>query len=265
MTSNEILKADVLDILFDNRNKQYGAYTLRKYYNNRLGLALMLALGSISILVLLMKLDFGGPGIIRTGKDDVIVRSFTTPPEIKKPQPLLRQSNPSPQLPPRTRQYVTPIIRQDVIRPLPFQNTFTGLSVPTNILDYGPDQSTAVRGPELPSQSSGTGNQNSAAAIVEREPEFPGGQAAWLNFLRKNLVAPDNLEAGEKKTVQVRFIVAMDGTVTGFEVVQSAGRSFDNEVIRVLKKMPRWKPAIQNGEPTTKTFMQPVTFIGVEQ
>ena len=106
---------------------------------------------------------------------------------------------------------------------------------------------------------------NSFLEPVEREPQFPGGLEAWLNFLRKNLVAPEELEPGEKKTVSVRFFVSNDGSVTAFEVLQSAGKSFDNEVIRVLKKMPKWKPAIQNGQAVARAFTQPVTFIGVEQ
>jgi periplasmic protein TonB len=100
---------------------------------------------------------------------------------------------------------------------------------------------------------------------VQREPEFPGGQQAWLNFLQKYLIAPEELEAGEKKMVSIRFSVSEEGVVTNFQVIQSAGSSYDNEVIRVLKKMPKWKPAIQNGQPVARAFTQPVTFMGVEQ
>jgi protein TonB len=100
---------------------------------------------------------------------------------------------------------------------------------------------------------------------VERLPEFPGGVNAWSAFLGRHLRVPDDLEAGERRTVQVKFWVGEDGSVTRFEVVQSAGAVFDNEVIRVLKKMPKWKPAIQNGQPVAVTFTQPVTFQAVEE
>jgi protein TonB len=86
-----------------------------------------------------------------------------------------------------------------------------------------------------------------------------------MNFLQRNLNAPSGLEPGEKKTVSIRFFVSVDGEITDFEVIQSAGRAFDNEVIRVLKKMPRWKPAIQNGQPIARAFTQPVTFVGMEE
>jgi protein TonB len=57
MTSNEILKADVLDIVFDNRNKNYGAYVLRKYYSNRLVIALGGMLGFVLMLILIVSLN----------------------------------------------------------------------------------------------------------------------------------------------------------------------------------------------------------------
>jgi protein TonB len=83
--------------------------------------------------------------------------------------------------------------------------------------------------------------------LVERKPEFPGGAQAWIAFLNKHLQAPDELNAGERKTTLVRFLVSEDGSIMSFEILQSAGSAFDNEVIRVLKKMPKWKPAVQKG------------------
>ena len=100
---------------------------------------------------------------------------------------------------------------------------------------------------------------------VESGPEFPGGREAWTVFLNRHLQTPDYLEPGEKKLVLIRFFVDTDGAVNGFKVLQSGGAVFDDEVIRVLRKMPRWKPAIQNGHPVAVSFTQPVTFVGVEQ
>ena len=103
-----------------------------------------------------------------------------------------------------------------------------------------------------------------AFAPLEKGPEFPGGPGAWAHFLGRYLQVPGELEPGEKKVVLINFMVDADGSVTRFTVVQSAGAAFDNEVIRVLKKMPRWKPALQNGHPVAVPFTQPVTFVGVE-
>ena len=99
----------------------------------------------------------------------------------------------------------------------------------------------------------------------EREPEFPGGSEGLKRFLAKNLTTPSDLEDGEKKTVHIRFKVDKDGSVNTFEIITSGGNEFDNEVVRVCKKMPRWIPALQNGINVPVSYVLPVTFIGVEQ
>ena len=120
----------------------------------------------------------------------------------------------------------------------------------------------------IPSVGDGNSNKPSITAsdapLINREPEFPGGVKAWLDFLGRHLRVPNDLEPGEKKTVLIRFEVAVDGSVTGFQVIQSGGRYYDDEVIRVLKKMPKWKPALQSSQPVAVAFTQPVTFMGVE-
>jgi protein TonB len=118
----------------------------------------------------------------------------------------------------------------------------------------------------------GNGGGTAEAPIAEkkdpplpsRAPQFPGGTAAWLNFLGKHLRPVQDLEPGEKRSCLIRFSVDEEGTITNFVVIQSGGNEFDNEVIRVLKKMPKWLPAIQNGKPTAVSFTQPVTFVAQE-
>ena len=63
----------------------------------------------------------------------------------------------------------------------------------------------------------------------------------------------------------MRFAVGTDGHITQFEIVQSGGDSFDKEVIRVLKKMPDWEPAVQNGHHVSVMFTQPVTFMSLAE
>ena len=76
----------------------------------------------------------------------------------------------------------------------------------------------------------------------DRQPQFPGGNQAWLAFLNTHLRPPQDLESGEKRVVNIRFFVDVDGTIANFQVARSGGNVFDNEVIRVLKKMPKWVP-----------------------
>lgn len=267
MTSNEILKADVLDILFDNRNKQYGAYALRKKYNARLGLALAVSLSTALLLFLLIR-----PGSsksisdISDGHDPVVIEHEIT--FAKKPEALIpKRKMPVPQI--RQQIFVSPVIRQDrlVRNPPPDLDALSRSLISDKTLDGAvpTGQVTIPQNAGLNSTEQREPAVSSESKPVDKEPEFPGGQEAWLNFLRKNLSSPEDLQEGEKRTVEVRFTVDKDGTVTGFQIVQSAGKSFDNEVIRVLKKMPKWRPAIQNGLTVERSYTQPVTFIGVEQ
>ena len=100
--------------------------------------------------------------------------------------------------------------------------------------------------------------------MSESDAQFPGGKEAFAKFLTKYLITPGELEAGEKKTVLVRFMVDADGTISKTEILQSDGEDYSREVIRVLAKMPKWIPAMQNGTKVATWFTQPVSFIGVE-
>jgi protein TonB len=269
MTSNEILKADILDILFDNRNKQYGAYTLRKNYSYRLGVALGLSLSSVLLVFFLMRIDHSGRhSDLPAEKGAVIVTNVDMPPAIKKPKPHIpKKLDPPPQV--RTEKLTTIAIKDDklVSTTVPDQRLLTASAISNVKLDgIAPTDIVSVKQqPNGIAVKEEVEKQPDYSAPVQREPEFPGGVDAWLNFLQKNLIAPSELEAGDKKMVSIRFQVSPEGLVTNFEIVQSAGKVFDNEVIRVLKKMPKWKPAIQNGQPVARAFTQPVTFVGIEQ
>lgn len=265
MTSREILKADVLDILFDNRNKQYGAYALRKNYHRRLSLSLAIAMSTVLIFSFVFRSNHRSTQAVFK-PDEVVVRSYPVPPEIKTEKKMVKPKETKP--PPRQQKFTPYIVKHnDLVKNqvIDQKTLMDGLISKITVNGREPELGD-VPGIKDPVSNEMSKEEKEVKFILkDREPEFPGGQEAWLNFLRKNLVAPAELEAGEKKTVVVRFLVSTDGSVTGFEIMQSGGRSFDNEVIRVLKRMPMWKPAIQNGSPVTRAYLQPVTFVGVEQ
>jgi protein TonB len=100
--------------------------------------------------------------------------------------------------------------------------------------------------------------------VANRMAAFPGGAQAWNTFFRENLKVPKRLLTGDKKTVMVRFKISEDGSITGHEIVESAGKGYDEEALRVLKLMPKWLPEIQNGQPVSVSFKLPITFERVE-
>ena len=96
---------------------------------------------------------------------------------------------------------------------------------------------------------------------VEDMPEFPGGEQAMMDFVAKNVQYPK--EAMEKEIsgrVLVGFIVEKDGSISETEIVKGIGGGCDEEAVRVVKAMPKWKPGKQKGKPVRVHFMLPLTF-----
>ena len=270
MTTNEILQANLLDILFDNRNKDYGAYALRRGYNHRLLTATFGALSAAFLVFIMMSL--GRKNLVEpvqiSESGPIVIHQLDFPPKPQPPKPTTI-SKPAPKM--ASVKSVSEIVITD-------DSKMTKTEMP-DIEELAGKEISNINSPGLPSdgkmqatETTNTSNENSVTQkeeskfkIDEREPEFPGGQEALIRFLRNNLNTPDDLQAGETKMVHVRFLVGADGLVSKLEIVQSGGTEFDEEVIRVCKKMPRWKPAFQNGSNVAVSYILPVTFIGVEQ
>ncbi len=103
--------------------------------------------------------------------------------------------------------------------------------------------------------------RNEVFMVVEHMPEFPGGMKEFMNFLNSNIKYP---ETAIKKSIQgrviVQFIVEKDGTPTEFKILRSVDSDLDKEALRVLNKMPKWKPGIQRGQAVRVKYTVPVTF-----
>jgi periplasmic protein TonB len=99
-------------------------------------------------------------------------------------------------------------------------------------------------------------------AAVQEPASFPGGQKALLRFMENNIRDPRDEEDDPAQTVrvQVKFVVGKDGQPNDFNVIGSGGEKFDKEVIRVLRKMPKWKPARQHNQEVAMFFIMPVSF-----
>ena len=97
--------------------------------------------------------------------------------------------------------------------------------------------------------------------VVEDQPEFPGGTAALLEYLRKNIKYPAICrENNIQGRVLVTFIVNKDGAIVEPEVVKSVNPSLDKEALRVISSMPNWKPGSQRGKPVRVKYTVPVNF-----
>jgi len=273
MLPSNTIPQSFLDILFANRNKAYGAYALRINYANRLWLSLGAALSVAGFFVIAALLYEPSDTTPVPKKNDTL--TVVIDPGITRPKPT---QPPPPPAPPRTqRTAVTPAQEKyNTIKLVPDHLADKTIADMADLVDKQPGTISSpgepVSGQPVMGGVPGGDGQVAAAIPVEKpfvpdqqEPEFPGGQAALIRFLQKYLIIPDQLEAGEKKMVRARFMVDARGEVSLVEITETAGNVFDREVIRVCKKMPRWKPAIQNGVPVSRSYVLPVTFVGVEQ
>lgn len=269
MTSQQILHADLLDLLFEKRNKLYGAYELRKRYPQQLTKSLVIAVCSVFMLLFLLK-PSATKEAIRPVDNIVVVRTVDAlPPEAKKPKPpmLPKAENP----PVKQQMFIDKItiVEKDIQTTIPPVDALQEAAVSDKTTEgeiVGTMQPPVVPAiNEVQNVQKTFGEELQKEAVPDTQPQFPGGTQAWVAFLSRHLQAPRELEPGEKRTVLIRFYVAEDGVVTNFKVLQSAGNVFDNEVMRVLKKMPKWMPAFQSGQPVAVSFTQPVTFVGMEE
>lgn len=274
MTSKEILQADLLDILFENRNKDYGAYALRKYYDQRMATALLVILfliGLFSFFALSVKHKNSEKQFVPAVTDSVTV--ITLPPDVPKPPP--------PPVQPEEKQRIVASVQSTSIIQIIKDHEIKITDVPEQhdlkdkLIDVVSVDGVLPADPNAVNhnrENDGTGAAPTKPLEEvsdnfirdERNAEFPGGLAAFSRFLSKNLRTPGDLAAGEMKTVLVNFKVDEDGKISEIVVLKSAGKIYDQEVIRVLKRMPAWKPAMQNGHRIAIYFNQPVSFLGIE-
>lgn len=277
MTNREILKADLLDILFENRNKDYGAYALRRGYDKRLFIALGAAMSVILLFLLMGVNNKKSTTYSSTERKKNIVEITEIKMPVEKPKEQVKeQPKPKVQSKPvqkvATEKFTSKIeIKPDnkVKEQIP-EMAILENKVISDKKEIGKPDDGIPKEMKKPVET-GDGNAVTGTEVKnefkpdERNPEFPGGPEALKRFLASNLQTPSDLEDGEKKTVLIRFKVDKDGAVNTFEIVTSGGGEFDREVVRVCKRMPRWTPAVQNGMNVPVSYVLPVTFIGVEQ
>jgi protein TonB len=275
MNKNLILKTDILDIIFEKRNKLYGAYDLRKFYQHRLKLAL--AMMFITAVV------FSGFTLI-PDKSKIAAPVYTPPePLFKEVDMTPKDPEKKPELPkPETKPLAkaTPINQKIftshiVIVPKGIKTDSITTLLPTDVI--GPKTIVdASPGPFLvtPVKTEPGGGEKPVVTIdknvpmdgdaVEVLPSYPGGMDALRKFLEKNLQTPTDMENGQTVSVRVKFVVDYTGKLKSFVTVLDGGEAYNKEVIRVLKKMPDWVPGKTKGENVSVYYIIPVKFTGAD-
>ena len=276
MEANKILSADFLDILFEGKNKSYGAYELRKTYNSRMVKALI-AMGALLLILLLGSVLANK---MNSNADDALEVTDMEMAEVKKDEPPPPPPPPPPPTPPpppeiKQVQFTPPkIVKDEEVKPDEkieeikedqVISTKTVESENTTQVVQAPVEDKGTQVVEVPVKAV---EEDKVFTKVEIEAEYPGGQGAWANYLRKNLsgdVATQNGAEPGTYTVIIKFIVSKDGSISDVSSETSIGKGMEQEAIRVIKKGPKWTPAQQNGSIVKAYRRQPITFVVTEE
>lgn len=258
----------MLDILFENRNKDYGAYALRSSYNNTIKSSLLITTFICAC--------FCGYILLHHSKENLIISQVITIPDSdpiqipsEKPKPP-EAAKPLPRNNSRQITNSTPVIVKDN-EPTTQPTVDDLLSSKIGDIKMNGD---LVGDAHIAAPSNGNGNSisnNTTSTKVDDEtkiferaevmPEFPGGIDALRKFIIKNIHQPDDLEAGQKIVVMASFVVSKTGKIENLKIANSGRTDLDKEVLRVINKMPLWKPGMQNGSAVSVYFNLPVTFM----
>lgn len=281
MENSKLTSASFLEILFDGRNKAYGAYLLRLNYEHRLTVALAMMIGAALVFCAIMlliphKITNDQPLLQVT---PVRIEPYKAPPKKEKKLPVYKQQSPAPTPKQAMKKLTIPNItpdkevrtaelppkQTDRIRVGPVTqtglNTTGELVVPPEMKGVGTDDGNDV----MPGGHQAS-DYEGIFKSVQVEARFPGGPEAWRNYLERNLrrsIPMDHGAAAGRYTVVVSFIVSAEGQTSSIQVEQAPHPDYGiaDEAIRVIQRSGRWNPAIQNGHAVTYREKQKIIFV----
>ncbi len=265
METSKILTADWLDILFDNRNKDYGAYELRKTYQKRIGKALLTTTLAAALIIggtVLASSVKNATNRLKISEGIVIADLPDTKPPEKLPEP---EKIKAPEQV-KTKIFTEPKIvpPEEFDKPMPDQDDLDSAKFGDKNID-GPAFTGIAGPPENPGGDKGVietkeVKDEGPVTFVEVQAKFIGD---WRKFLLKNLdpdvPARNNAPAG-RHTVMIQFVVDKEGNVSDIKALTHVGYGMEEEAIRVIRKASQWEPAIQNGYKVKAYRQQPITF-----
>ena len=260
MEATKILTADILDIIFEGQNKDYGAYQLRKFYHRRLQHALLITV-CICISFILMSY-FVNRLSTRTHHPMIIGDIVLAKAPKQEPVPIPKLKQP----PIKSIKDVTirivkePNIPKEQMPPTDDQKEMARIGFTT--------ENGQIDNATHPPHDDGRGVIEKPAEIekenrfipVEIESSYPGGMEAWIRFLQRTLrYPPDASEIGIEGAVMVRFTVDTLGNTSEVEAIQGP-EALRAEAIRVIRLSGRWQPALQNGKKVKTSKIQLIKF-----
>lgn len=276
MAKIDLISNEWADIVFQGRNKVYGAYQLRRGTSKRniWSMVFVAAVAAVAYLGLAaynsyqaaQKAKFEAEmeaSLIET-KKQAKVEKKTEAPKVEQVQKVEKVKS--------SIAFTPPVIKKDSeVKPeeeMKTQDELKETKTAIGAFDVkGNDEAGGtvlkaveeIATPEPPKQQEA--EQNKVFDVVEQQPSYPGGMGALNQWLASNIKYPVMAaENGIEGRVVVQFVVERDGSVSGVHVVRGVDPSLDKEATRVVSQMPKWIPGKQNGSAVRVKYTVPVTF-----
>ncbi len=261
------------ELIFMNRNKDYGAYTLRNSYKRNLTIALLICIfifsASISFPLFLKEsfTDKLGPKINTAGSVPIDLQN---PGDIKDENEIAKLNETL------TKSFDVKTIQFMVPRVVPEETFIEEISFPTIDEIKGKVISTETRDGNntaenllpgeneteyQPIKTNETIQEQEAFIFVEEMPSYPGGTDELLSFISNNIMYPEIARrAGVEGKVYISFVVETDGSITNMNIVKGIGAGCNEEAIKVIKLAGNWMPGRQNGKAVRVRMTIPFSF-----
>ena len=274
MSKVDLIDNNWVDLVFEGRNKEYGAYVLRKDTGKR-NLKSMLIVFAVIIAIMAavaakVAIENAFPKKVAM-ETDVELSKLAQKKEAKveKKAPVKVEEQKVVEKVKSSVKFTPPVIKKDSeVKPeeeLKSQEDLNKTKTAIGSFDVkGNDEAGGevlkakeeIKAPEPPKVE-----EEKVFDVVEQMPSFPGGNGALFEWLSKNIKYPVVAEEnGVQGRVIVTFVVERNGSITDVQVVKSVDPSLDKEAVRVVKAMPHWIPGKQNGSAVRVKFTVPVTF-----
>jgi protein TonB len=254
MSPEEITKAESLDeIVFATRNKEYGAYDLRKRYKKNVNKSLFIAFVVLIITAgtpFIMALSNQAANNIVDETVEANLENIKTDKDDAPPPP------PPPPPPPALEQQVkftAPVVVDSVEEDVELATSDDIVTTTTN------EEVTeeVVETEEVIQEVEEVVN----FYVIEEKPEFPGGEEALLKYIADNTKYP---EIAKENNIQgkvfVEFVIQKDGSVGDVKILRGVDPYLDAEAVRVVKSLPKWSPGKQRGKAVKVSFQVPINF-----
>lgn len=265
MNTAQLQTASLDDMIFEGRNKVYGAYLLRRLYNRHLATAIIIATALFALLIATpLVVHYLFPPVVvvpeLTIPDKVIdLQNYAEPksPPAASVQPVVRPQQDIPTKVVKTLTKAVPPVEQPMV---PALDGPVGSASGTAVTDSGAGTGS----------TSGTDSGTVTAPVLapakpfvyaEVMPEFAGGQKALQAYLQRHLRFPSQaIQNQVSGRVYVAFTVGIDGAISDVEIVKALGYGTGEEAERVVRSMPDWTPGRQNGQNVPVRYTLPITF-----